>query len=60
MFLVCKNCGSIVAWENLHLGHLDRDVYNCTNKKCPESILHYLEPNSPLPKWIKGIYAKAN
>ena len=62
MFLQCKVCGSAVNWEDLVLGHLVRDVYRCINKKCHRSILHYVEPNKPLPEWVEGNieYRKAN
>lgn len=60
MLLRCKECGTLVAWEILTLGHLNRDVYRCENKKCHRSILHYIEPNNPLPNWVEGDYEKAN
>ena len=60
MFLLCKDCGSTINWENIVLGHLDRDVYRCQNKKCQRSIYHYIEPKNPLPEWIYPSIAKAN
>lgn len=60
MFLFCKECGSLVTWEDIHLGHLDRYVYRCENRHCSRSSFHYVEPKSPLPEWVKPEVAKAN
>jgi len=63
MELFCKVCGSPVNGEYLRIGHLERNVYSCTNRHCERASLHYLKDNASLPSWIRlnlQEYKKAN
>lgn len=60
MFLFCKVCGSPVSWENVVLGHLDRNVFSCENKKCFRSVYTYLPAQDPLPSWVNVELSQAN
>jgi len=63
MELFCNRCGALVKAEYLRIGHLERNVYSCTNRHCERASLHYLSDNAPLLSWIRPNlqeYKKAN
>lgn len=53
--LFCRLCGSPVKGENIQLGHLDRDVYHCTNRHCHCSAFAYTQDRR-LPTWVGMIF----